>query len=215
MLALTLPKLDRPLRILALGAHSDDIEIGAGGALRRLLRERPGTEVRYVVFSAPGERAEEARKSAAFFLADAGEAQVDLHTFRESYFPWEGAAIKDAFEALKPFAPDLVLSHWGSDAHQDHRTLSELGWNTFRDHLVLEYEIPKYDGDMGRPGLFVPLSRAEAEAKVAALMEHFGTQRSRRWFTPDTFYALLRLRGIECNASSGFAEAFHVRKIVL
>lgn len=213
MLALALPKLERPLRLLALGAHADDVEIGAGATLRRLLHEHPGTEVRYVVFAAEGERAEEARKSAAFFLAGAGSAQVELHAFRESYFPYDGAAVKDAFEALKQsFSPDLVLTHWGGDAHQDHRTLSELTWNSFRDHLVLEYEIPKYDGDVGRPSLFVPLSRAEAEAKVAALMEHFGTQRSRRWFTPDTFFALLRLRGVECNAPGGFAEAFHCRK---
>jgi LmbE family N-acetylglucosaminyl deacetylase len=141
---------------------------------------------------------------------------VQLHAFRESYFPWQGAEIKDAFEALKrSFAPDLVLTHWGGDAHQDHRTLAELTWNSFRDHLVLEYEIPKYDGDLGRPSLYVPLSRAEAEGKVQALMEHFGSQRSRGWFTPDTFFALLRLRGVECNAAEGFAEAFHCRKWVI
>jgi LmbE family N-acetylglucosaminyl deacetylase len=215
MLTLTLRRGEKPLRLLCLGAHADDVEIGAGGAVRRLLREHPGAEVRWVVFSAPGERAEEARKSAGFFLAEAGSAEVTLHAFRESYFPWLGAEIKDAFEALKGFAPDVVLTHWGGDAHQDHRTLAELTGNTFRDHLVLEYEIPKYDGDLGRPSLYVPLARAEAEAKVAALMEHFGTQRSRRWFTPDTFFALLRLRGVECNAAEGFAEAFHCRKWVL
>jgi len=141
---------------------------------------------------------------------------VQLHAFRESYFPWQGAEIKDAFEALKrSFAPDLVLTHWAGDAHQDHRTLAELTWNSFRDHLVVEYEIPKYDGDLGRPSLYVPLSRAEAEGKVQALMEHFGSQRSRGWFTPDTFFALLRLRGVECNAAEGFAEAFHCRKWVI
>jgi len=212
MQTLTLRRGERPLRLLCLGAHSDDLEIGAGGTVRRLLREHPGAHVRWVVFSAPGERAEEARKSAAFFLAEAGSAAVDHHAFRESYFPWQGAEIKDAFEALKSFAPDVVLTHWVGDAHQDHRTLAELTWNTFRDHLVLEYEIPKYDGDLGRPSLYVPLARAEAEAKVKALMEHFGSQRSRRWFTPDTFFALLRLRGVECNAAEGFAEAFHCRK---
>ena len=216
MQTLALRRGDRPLRLLCLGAHADDLEIGAGGTLRRLLREHPGAEVRWVVFSAPGERAEEARKSAGWFLAGAGRAQVDLHAFRESYFPWQGAEIKDVFEAVKRgFEPDLVLSHWGGDAHQDHRTLAELTWNTFRDHLVLEYEIPKYDGDLGRPSLYVPLARAEAEAKVSALMEHFGSQRSRRWFTPDTFFALLRLRGVECNAADGLAEAFHCRKWVI
>ena len=216
MLTLALRRSDRPLRVLCLGAHSDDVEIGAGGSVRRLLREHPGAEVRWVVFSAAGERAEEARKSAAWFLAGAGAAAVELHAFRESYFPWQGAEIKDAFEVLKRgFEPDLVLTHWSGDAHQDHRTLSELTGNTFRDQLVLEYEIPKYDGDLGRPSLYVPLARAEAEAKVQALMEHFGSQRSRRWFTPDTFFALLRLRGVECNAPDGFAEAFHCRKWVI
>jgi LmbE family N-acetylglucosaminyl deacetylase len=205
----------RPLRVLCLGAHADDLEIGAGGTLRRLAREHPGARFRWVVFAAQGERADEARKSAAWFLAEAGQAEVELHRFRESYFPWEGAAIKDAFEALKPFEPDLVVCHAREDAHQDHRTLAELAWNTFRDQLVLEYEIPKYDGDLGRPNLYVPLSRAEAEAKVRALLEHFGSQRSRRWFTPDTFLGLMRLRGVECNAPEGFAEAFHGRKVVL
>jgi LmbE family N-acetylglucosaminyl deacetylase len=206
---------DRPLRVLCLGAHADDLEIGAGGTIRRLAREHPGAHFRWVVFAADGERAEEARKSAAWFLSDAGSSEIELHRFRESYFPWEGAAIKDAFEALKPFAPDLVLVHARDDAHQDHRTLAELAWNSFRDQLVLEFEIPKYDGDLARPNVYVPLARAEAEAKVRALLEHFGSQRSRRWFTPDTFLGLMRLRGVECNAPEGFAEAFHGRKVVL
>jgi LmbE family N-acetylglucosaminyl deacetylase len=215
VLSLQLPALDRPLRVLCLGAHADDLEIGAGGTVRRLAREHPGAVFRWVVLAAAGERAEEARKSASWFLAGAGAAEVEVHGFRESYFPWVGAEIKDAFERLKPFQPDLVLSHAREDAHQDHRSVAELAWNTFRDHLILEYEIPKYDGDLGRPGLYVPLSRAEAEAKVQGLMEHFGSQRSRPWFTPDTFYGLMRLRGVECNAPEGFAEAFHARKIVL
>src|SRR4029453_6836646 len=216
MRTLPLSPSDRPLRVLCLGAHSDDLEIGAGGTVRRLAREHPGARFRWGGFSAAGERADEARKSAGWFLAGAGAAEVELHAFRESYFPWVGAELKDAFEALKrSFAPDLVLGHWSGDAHQDHRTLAELTGQTFRDHLVLEYEIPKYDGDLGRPNLYLPLSRSEAEAKVSALLQHFGSQRTRAWFTPDTFLGLMRLRGVECNAPDGFAEAFHGRKVVL
>jgi LmbE family N-acetylglucosaminyl deacetylase len=216
MLTLALRPAKPPLRVLCLGAHSDDLEIGAGGTVRRLAREHPGAVFRWVVFSAAGERADEARKSAGWFLAGAGAAEVEVHAFRESYFPWAGAEIKDAFEALKrSFEPDLVLTHCGGDAHQDHRTLAELTANTFRDHLLLEYEIPKYDGDLGRPNFYVPLSRVDAEAKVRSLMQHFGSQRSRAWFTPDTFLALMRLRGVECNAPEGFAEAFYGRKVVL
>lgn len=207
---------DGPLSLLCLGAHSDDVEIGAGGTLLRLLAEHPGSHVRWVVFSSDDAREAEARSSASAFLTGAGSSEVIVHRFRESYFPTVAAEIKDAFEALKPgHVPDLVLTHRRDDAHQDHRTLAELTWNTFRNHLIAEYEIPKYEGDLGHPNLFVPLDAATAARKVDLLMEHFGTQRSKGWFRPDTFRAVMALRAIECNAPDGWAEAFHVRKIVV
>jgi len=206
----------KPLHILCLGAHSDDIEIGCGGTVLRLLAERPGSFVHWVVFAAVDERAEEARRSASDFLADAASSEVVLHGFRESYFPYEGALIKDAFEELKrAFSPDLILCHRRNDEHQDHRTIAQLVWNTFRNHLIAEYEIPKYEGDLGNPNVFVPLPGAVAARKVELLFEHFGTQRSRQWFRPETFDGLMSLRGVECAAPDGKAEAFHVRKLVV
>ena len=206
----------RPLSILCLGAHSDDIEIGCGGTMMRLLAEHPGTHVRWVVFSASVDREEEARGSAHAFLADAASSDVSIHRFRESYLPSAVTEIKDEFERLKSSVdPDLVLTHRRSDRHQDHRTLADLTWNTFRDHLLLEYEIPKFEGDLGHPNLFVPLDATTASKKVELLMEHFGTQRSKHWFRAETFNGLMALRAIECNAAHGWAEAFHVDKIVL
>jgi LmbE family N-acetylglucosaminyl deacetylase len=206
-----------PLRILCLGAHSDDIEIGCGGTLLRLLEERPGSAVHWVVFSADPEREREARASAAAFLAGAGAVTVTVDTFRESFFPAQWESIKEAFEKVRrAFGdPDLLFSHHRSDLHQDHRVLSELTWNTFRDHLVLEYEIAKFEGDLGHPNLFVPLSRSQADRKVALLLEHFKSQAGRSWFRPDTFHGLMSLRAVECNAAHGRAEAFHVRKLVM
>jgi LmbE family N-acetylglucosaminyl deacetylase len=205
-----------PLSILCLGAHSDDIEIGCGGTVLRLLGERPGSTVTWVVFSADDDREAEARGSAASMLAAAGEHDVIVHRFRESYFPTATAEIKDAFERLKVSVdPDVVFTHRRDDEHQDHRTVAQLTWNTFRDHLVAEYEIPKYEGDLGHPNLYVPLPEGVAERKVELLMEHFGTQRSKRWFRPETFRATMALRAVECHAASGWAEAFHVRKLVV
>jgi LmbE family N-acetylglucosaminyl deacetylase len=204
-----------PLRILCLGAHADDVEIGCGGTLLRLVDEWAPVSVRYVVFSATPARADEARASAAALLTGAAETTVDVHGFRESYFPWAGAEIKDAFAVLKrAFSPDLIFTHRREDLHQDHRTIAELTWNTFRDHLVLEYEIPKYEGDLGTPGVFVPLGDAVARRKVEHVLKHFPSQAGRSWFRASTFEALLRLRGVECNAPDGWAEAFHVRKLV-
>jgi LmbE family N-acetylglucosaminyl deacetylase len=209
--------LDRPLELLCLGAHSDDIEIGCGGTLLRVLGARPGTRVRWVVFSGDERREEETRASAADFLADAGNADVTVHRFRESYFPYIAGEIKDAFEALKQAGapPDIVFSHRRDDQHQDHRALAEFTWNTFRDQVVLEYEIPKYEGDLGHPNLYVPLDEPVADRKVELLMRHFSTQRSKNWFRPETFRGLLAIRGVECNAASGAAEAFHARKLVV
>jgi LmbE family N-acetylglucosaminyl deacetylase len=205
-----------PLEILCLGAHSDDIEIGCGGTLLRLLAERPGCHVTWVVLSASPEREKEARASAEAFLGDAGSSRVIVRSFRESFFPYDGAEIKVYFEELKSIVPpDLILCHRRSDEHQDHRTVAQLTWNTFRNHVIAEYEIPKYEADLGQPTVYVPLSAETSERKIELLMEHFGSQRSRSWFRAETFRGLMAIRGVECNAPDGMAEALHVRKLVL
>ena len=206
----------RPLSILCIGAHSDDIEIGCGGTILRLLAERPGSRVWWVVLSSNPAREDEARASAADFSRDSVESTVIVRSFRESYFPYVGAELKDFFEELKQtIEPDLVLCHHRHDEHQDHRTVAQFTWNTFRNHVIAEYEIPKYEGDLGRPNMFVTLPAAIAERKVSLLMDHFGTQKSKSWFRPETFRGIMALRGVECNAPDGLAEAFHVRKLVL
>jgi LmbE family N-acetylglucosaminyl deacetylase len=217
MLRVVLPREQQPpLKLLCLGAHADDIEIGCGGTVLRLAAEVPGLIVRWIVFSGAGPRPAEARNSAAAFLENVSERQVEVLGFRDGYFPFQGADIKDCFEALKrDFDPSLILTHWQSDAHQDHRTVAELTHDTFRDHLVLEYEIPKYDGDLGNPNLFVPLTQVQFDRKVETIGRHFSSQRGRSWFSDDTFLAMARLRGIGCNGPEGLAEAFYVRKIVL
>jgi LmbE family N-acetylglucosaminyl deacetylase len=216
MLPLTPGAPGAPLSILCLGAHCDDIEIGAGGSLLRLLSERPRSSVHWAIFSSTPEREQEARGSAADFLAGAGRAQVEVHAFRESFFPSAGAGIKEEFEKLKrALKPDLVFTHRTDDLHQDHRTVGELTWNTFRDHLIAEYEIPKYEGDLGRPNLYVPLPRALALRKIELLQKHYRTQAARAWFKAENFEALLRLRAIECNAPDGFAEGLYARKLAL
>jgi LmbE family N-acetylglucosaminyl deacetylase len=204
-----------PLKILCLGSHSDDIEIGCGGTILRLLSENPDLAITWVVFSSNDEREQEARDSAALFLEQAKRKEVVVKKFRDGFFPFDGPQIKEFFEELKRVSPDLILTHSRKDAHQDHRVIAELTWNTFRNHLVWEYEIPKYDGDIGQPNVFVPLESGVYERKVDYLMQAFGSQRSKRWFQRETFLALLRLRGMECNAPSGYAEAFYGRKLVL
>jgi LmbE family N-acetylglucosaminyl deacetylase len=202
--------------VLCVGAHSDDIEIGCGGTLLTLLEAVQPLAVTWVVFSAAGSRAAEARQSADSFLSAAAGREVVVHDFRDGFFPYDGAAIKERFEELKSrVSPDLVFTHFRHDRHQDHRLLSDLTANTFRDHAILEYEIPKYDGDLGQPNVFVPLEAAVCRRKVDLLLSHFGTQRSKRWFTDDLFHAHMRLRGMECNSPSTFAEAFHGHKVVL
>lgn len=217
MLSLCLARPDgAPPTVLCLGAHSDDIEIGAGGTILGLVEHHPGLRVHWVVLSALGERAAEARAGAAACLDGIAVPQVDIYPIRDGYFPMEFARLKRIFEGLKKtINPDLILTHYRQDAHQDHRMIAELTYNTFRDHLILEYEIPKYDPDLGNPTLFVPLSQRQAQAKVATLMTHFASQRGRRWFTPETFYALMRLRGLHAGAASGFAEAFYGARVSL
>jgi LmbE family N-acetylglucosaminyl deacetylase len=208
--------LDSVRRVLCLGAHSDDIEIGAGGALLKLAGQIPDLEVEWFVFSAPGPRAEEARRSADEFLAGVARKHVEIGSFRESYFPSEWLSIKNWFEQVKAkFDPDVVFTHYRDDRHQDHRVLSDLAWNTFRNHVILEYEIVKYDGDLGSPNLFMPLSEQLCARKVELLLKHFSTQTIRHWFTSDTFEAMHRIRGIECASATGRAEAFYCRKLVL
>jgi LmbE family N-acetylglucosaminyl deacetylase len=205
-----------PLKLLCLGAHSDDIEIGCGATLLRLLAEHPGCEVHWVVMSATPARALEARASAEAFLSAAGHKTVIVKDFKESFFPYVGAEIKSFFEELKGMVkPDVIFSHRLRDRHQDHRIVAEFTWNTFRDHLILEYEIAKYEGDLGRPNLFVPLERAVAERKVELLIKHFASQATRTWFRPATFEGLMSIRGVECNAAEGYAEAFHASKLVI
>ena len=203
-----------PSHVLCIGAHSDDIEIGCGGTLMALAA-RSVARVSWVVFSAPGTRADEARESARQLV---GEERLDLQIddYRESYFPYQGQQIKERFDELgQRVNPDLIFVPRRDDAHQDHRLLAELAGNTFRDHLILEYEIPKYDGDLGRPSVYVRMTAELAARKVDHLMRCFPSQTSKPWFTTETFKAVLRLRGIECGAPDGYAEAFHCQKLVL
>jgi len=204
------------LSILCLGAHSDDIEIGCGSTILRLTEEYPECKLHWCVLSALGLRSEEASRSAQLFAGKHLAGEPILKGFRDGFLPYSGGEVKSLFEQLKTtISPDLIFTHYGKDAHQDHRLISELTWNTFRDHLILEYEIPKYDGDLGRPSVFFPVRGETAQLKVKQLMEAFPSQCSKQWFQPETFLGLMRLRGMECNAPSGYAEAFYARKIVL
>lgn len=214
-LELALPK-DRAVRVLCLGAHSDDIEIGCGGTILRLLSEYEDVEVHWVVVGSSGERDHEAVASANIFLADAKKKDIIIEHFKTSFFPYVGEEIKHFFEKLKTeVSPDIIFTHYCGDLHQDHRLTSELTWNTYRNHLILEYEIMKYDGDMGRPNLFVHLDEAICRKKINVIMDCFKTQKEKDWFTPDAFLSLLRIRGIESKAPGKYAEGFYCRKIVL
>lgn len=205
---------DHPFKVLCLGAHSDDIEIGCGGTLLYLAETYPNVEITWVVFTAQGARKQEALDSANDFLANVSKKQIILESFRDGFLPYMGGEVKNFFESLKKqVTPDLIFTHYRHDLHQDHRQLCELAWNTWRNHLILEYEIPKYDGDLGIPNFFFPLSAVIAQQKTDLLLKHFGTQRSKDWFTDDTFLGLMRLRGIECKSPHKFAEAFYCRKI--
>jgi LmbE family N-acetylglucosaminyl deacetylase len=216
MIHLTLEERARDkLKILCLGSHSDDIEIGCGGTILRLAEQYPGAEFHWVVFSAIGVRGSEARRAAELFASTRLKVAV-FKDFQDGFMPYSGADVKALFEQeLKILSPDLIFTHTGKDAHQDHRLISELTWNTFRDHLILEYEIPKYDGDMGQPNVFMPLPAETCQKKVQYIMEAFESQLVKRWFQEDTFFSLMRLRGMECNSPSGQAEAFYCRKLVL
>ena len=202
-------------RILCLGAHCDDIEIGCGGTILRLVGEDPNCEIRWIVFSSDPKREQEALKSASLFLRGAKAKKIVIRSYRDSFLPFLGRQIKEEFEHLRrDFLPQLILTHYRNDLHQDHRLISDLTWNTFRDHLILEYEIPKYDGDMGSPNFFIHLDEPICRRKMKYILNTFGTQKKKPWFTEDTFRAILRLRGVESNAPSKYAEAFYCRKII-
>lgn len=204
------------LSVLCLGAHSDDIEIGAGGTILNWITSGIRLEVRWCVLSAIGPRAAEAEASAAAFLAGTARSEIEIAGFRDGYFPYQGSEIKAWLDGVRTrAAPDVILTHRRDDAHQDHREINQLTWNLFRDHLILEYEIPKWDGDLDRPNLYVPLAREVLERKIELLFDHFGSQRSKDWFDPETFRGLARLRGMECRAAEFYAEAFVVRKAKL
>ncbi|MGB6691520.1 MAG: PIG-L deacetylase family protein [Terracidiphilus sp.] len=204
-----------PVKILCLGAHSDDIEIGCGGTILEMLSENADADVMWAVFSSGTDREREARSSADLFLKQAQRKEVIVKHFRDGFFPYDGAHIKEEFEALKKlFSPDLIFTHYRHDRHQDHRTISDLTWNTWRSHMILEYEIPKYDGDLGVPNCFVPLRQDTCSQKIRYICETFQTQSNKAWLTEDTFQGLMRLRGVECAAPEKYAEAFYCRKLV-
>jgi LmbE family N-acetylglucosaminyl deacetylase len=216
MKALGLSNGDGPLKILCLGAHSDDIEIGLGGTILSLIASGAELHVHWCVCSAKGRRAMEAETSASAFLKGVSTCRLVLGSFDDSYFPTQARAIKEWLADIRSrFEPDVIFTHARDDAHQDHRQISEVTWNLFRDHLILEYEIPKWDGDLSRPNVYLPLSEKVLEKKTSLLMAHFGTQRSKDWFDPETFKGLARLRGLECRAPERYAEAFHLRKALV
>ena len=208
--------LGRAPRILFLGAHCDDIEIGCGGTVLELLKAHPAAEITWIVFSSSAVREKEAREAARGFLGDGTDARIETLSFRNSFFPQQANEIKEFFETLKPQTdPDAIFTHHRGDLHQDHRTIGDLTWNTFRNHLILEYEIPKYDGGLGSPNAFIPIKRTTLDKKVRVILKEFTSQLDKHWFTEETFTALPRIRGIECNASEGFAEGYYCSKLTL
>ena len=208
--------LSRVKRVLCLGAHSDDIEIGCGGTVLRMIEESKSIEFYWLVLSSNPTRAKEAERSANAFLGGARHKTVVVKSFRDGFLPYIGAPVKEAFEKIKTiFVPDVIFTHFRQDLHQDHRMVCELTWNTFRNHFILEYEVPKYDADLRSPNFFVPLSDGQARKKVNALMRFFATQRNKQWFSEDLFYGLMRLRSIEGASPTRHAEAFHSRKVLL
>ena len=217
MLRIHLSHPKTPLRrILCLGAHCDDIEIGCGGTILRLLKEYPGLQITWVVFSSDKQRRREAHRSAQLFFQSSTRHRIVVKSFRDSYFPYQGSRIKKYFEVLKQDPPpDLIFTHFRNDLHQDHRLISDLTWNAFRSHLSLEYEVPKYDGDLGAPNFFVGIDNTILSRKVRFILEAFESQKAKHWFTEDSFRALPRIRGVESSASEKYAEAFYCRKVIL
>jgi len=208
-------KLAGVKRVLCVGAHSDDIEIGCGGTVLNLVENSKDIEFYWLTLCSNPDRASEAQRSANAFLRRASKKTIVVKSFRDGFLPYIGAPIKETFEELKPFKPDVIFTHYRHDLHQDHRLVCELTWNTFRNHFILEYEIPKYDGDLGTPNVFVPLSEAVCRAKVDRLMRYFGSQRDKQWFSEDLFRGMMRIRGVEAASRTGLAEAFYCRKMLM
>jgi LmbE family N-acetylglucosaminyl deacetylase len=204
----------RPLSLLCLGAHCDDIEIGAGGTILKLANHYEISSAHWVVFASDKTRKKEAEQSAAQFLSKVQSKKVIINSWRDGFLPFSAVQIKDYFESLKhEILPDLILTHFRDDRHQDHRIISDLTWNTWRNHLILEYEIPKYDGDLGNPNFYVPLDAQLLKMKNDIIIDSYASQCEKHWFDDKTFSALPRLRGME--AATLFAEAFYSRKICL
>lgn len=215
MLEIKLFENNKKPNILCLGAHPDDIEIGCGGTILKFIDEAPEAKFRWIVFSGNKIRNKEALQSVSSFLNEIESKQIDIYNFRESYFPFVGAEIKDCFEKIKKeFSPDIIFTHYTGDAHQDHTLISKLTWNTFRNHFIIEYEIPKYDGDLGAPNLFVYLDESLVQRKIDFLCDFFQTQNRKIWFSEENFKSILRIRGVECNSPTNYAEAFYCRKMV-
>ncbi len=207
---------DQKISILCLGAHCDDIEIGCGGTILQLLAQHQNISCTWVTFCSTPERATETREVSSAFLANCEHTNVVIHSFRDGFLPWLGPEVKDVFETLKEVnSPDLVFTHAKDDMHQDHRLVNELTWNTFRNHLILEYEIPKYDGDLGRPNIFVPLEETYLAEKIKIILDGYRSQRSKHWFTEELFRSLPRIRGMESNSPTCYAEAFYCRKLLV
>lgn len=200
--------------VLCLGAHCDDIEIGCAATISQISKNIPNVRIDWVVFSANGDRREEAANAAEHIAGGAETLNLHFFEFRDGYLPYEGSTPKDRLKELaKGWNPDVIFTHYGNDAHQDHRLISEITYNLFRDHLILEYEIPKYDGDLGQPNLFVPITKEAGDKKINALLHNFKSQANKHWFTDETFRSLLRLRGIESGRQHVYAEAFYCRKM--
>lgn len=210
-----MPNLDqeKPLRVLCLGAHSDDIEIGCGASILQLAASGRPVKICWVVFSGTEARMVEAKASAESMLDNLSQKTIVMHGYRDGDFPAEWNSIKTEFMQLRSsFEPDLVFTHYRHDRHQDHRVVGDLTWNMYRDHVILEYEIPKFDGDLDTPNFYMPVSPSAASRKVSLLMQHFQSQKEKQWFNEELFFGVMRIRGMECRSPSGYAEAFHARK---
>jgi LmbE family N-acetylglucosaminyl deacetylase len=215
MLSLSFPDRQDGLRVLCLGAHCDDIEIGCGGTIMKLSQEYKVQQLKWLVFTSSVEREAEAMKSAEHLTQRCKEKEIIVKKFKDGFLPYEGPKLKQEFETLKAFNPDIIFTHYRHDLHQDHRVVCELTWNTFRNNLILEYEIPKYDGDLGNPNYYVTIEETVARKKVQVITDCFQSQAGKQWFDKDTFFSLMRLRGVEAASPTKYAEGFYVRKLVM